>query len=174
MRKKRKIGLIIGVIATVILLVIGVSLITRVSKLETTKTVGNTLLDYTVGKLDDSTGKAMTTAARDEFEDDGGLYEGYMSVKQFVNADGLKCKLAEKATIEYKVYYFDDHYHLLGATNWLSVDYTAADNVTSATAAAKYAKVEITPTSDADGVISTTEISKYAKMLTVTYNKFDE
>jgi|GEM_PF-1930888 len=166
MRRKSKWAIIISVIVAVIVLLGGIAVFGRLDQVETTKTVGS-FGTYEVGKLDSSTGKGMTKSAIEDCDD----YESYMHLREYINADGLKVKLADNATIEYKVYLFDDHYQLLGSTSWLDEDYTFAGHVTSATADAKYAMVEVIPTADPDGIISLTEITKYAKMLTVTYSK---
>lgn len=166
MRKKSSIALIISVIVGVVVIAGGIALATRISKLETTKTVG-TFNTYEVGKLDQETGKGMTKSAKEECDD----YEAYMHLKSYINADGLKVKVAEKATVEYRIYFYDDHYELVLATDWLDEDFSVADYSSSETTGIKYAQIEITPTADPDGIISSSEISTYAKMLTVTYNK---
>ena len=163
MRVSRSKGWIVGAIAAILAVVVVVSLVTRIDKLETTKTVGS-FMTYEVGKLDQETGKGMTKSAIEDCED----YDGYMHLKSYINADGLKCELAEKATIEYKVYFFDDHYAAIDNSDWLSVDYNYAE---SGITGAKYAMVEIRPTADPDGAISSSEMTGYAKQLTVTYNK---
>ena len=91
-----------------------------------------------------------------------------MHLKSYINADGLRVKLAEKAKVEYKVYFFDESYQPLDNTDWLAEDFNISDSNFSS---AKYAMVEVAPTADPDGIISNTEITTYAKMLTVTYNK---
>ena len=169
MRVRRK-WLVWVVIALVVLVVAGGAFImSRVNKLETTKTVG-TLLAYDVGKLDQTTGKGMGKTAIEECDD----YEGYMHLKEYINADGLKVKLAEKANVEFRVYFFNDRYQLVTSTDWLDEDFNAAEYPEYQGLGIKYAMVEVCPTADADGIITTTEISKYGKMLTIKYNKFDD
>ena len=169
---KRSRVLTIVIALAVILIAAGlIMLATQVNKLETTKTVSS-FMSYEVGKLNPSTGKddwtkAQRTAGTYPDTDD---YEAFMHLKEYINAEGLKCKLAEKAKITYNVYIFDEDYTLLASEVNIDEDYTFADNVVGA----KYAMVEITPYGDPDGKISSSEIAKYAGMLTVTYNKFDE
>lgn len=163
MRKKSSIALIISIVVGIIVIGSVIGIFARMDKLETTKTVG-TFMTYEVGKLDQETGKGMSKSAIEDCED----YDGYMHLKSYINADGLKVKLAEKAKVEYKVYFFDESYQPLDNTDWLAEDFNISDSNFSS---AKYAMVEVAPTADPDGIISSTEITTYAKMLTVTYNK---
>ena len=162
MRKKSSIALIISIVVGIIVIGSVIGLSARMDKLDTTKTVG-TFMTYEVGKLDQETGKGMSKSAIEDCED----YDGYMHLKSYINADGLTVKLAEKAKVEYKVYYFDESYQPVSNTGWLTEDYTAI----SVSSDIKYAMVEVAPTADPDGIISNIEITTYAKMLTVTYNK---
>ena len=163
--------MIIAFVAVILAVVVVVALIARVNKIDNTQTVG-AYFTYEIGKLNDETGKGMTAAQKEGFEEDGGIFIGYMHLKNYINAKDLKCELAEKATIEYKVYLFDEHYTLVNATEFLDDDFDFADlaNESSYTGV-KYAMIEITPTADPDGVISTLEVTNYAKMLNVTYSK---
>ena len=164
MRIGKKTGFIVAAVAIVLAAVVIFSVFARLDKLETTKTVGS-FNTYEVGKLDQETGKGLTKSAIEDCDD----YDGFMHLKSYINADGLKCKLVEKATIEYKVYFFDDHYNAVVNSDWLTDDFNVADY--SSYTDIKYAMIEITPTADPDGIISNSEISGYAKQLTVTYNK---
>lgn len=165
MRKKSSLALLISIIVGIIVVAAAVGIFARMDKLETTKTVG-TFMTYEVGKLDQETGKGMSKSAIEDCED----YDGYMHLKSYINADGLKVKLAEKAKVEYKVYFFDENYNaVVNTEEFLSVDFDVSDY--SGYPGVKYAMVEVRPTADPDGIISNTEITTYAKMLTVTYNK---
>lgn len=165
MRLKRKTRLIIGIIAAVLVVGAFVSIIFKIDKLETTKTVG-TFLTYEVGKLNDTTGKGYKKADIENVDD----YEEWMHLKEYINADGLKCELAEDAKIIYQVNFYDENYVFLGKVD-CTTDYDFSKNTVESLTSAKFALIEISPTADPDGVISATELSKYAKMLTVTYNK---
>lgn len=166
--RKRRTAIIIGFIVAVLAAVAIVSLVTRVDKLETTKTVGNTFMAYEVGKLNDS-GRSYKQSEIEDVDD----YYLWMHTKEYVNPDGLKCKLADKAKIKYQIHFFDENYDFI-KTVVCTTDYVFADNTDNALNSAKFAIVEIQPTADADQKISANEITKYAKMLTVTYNKFED
>ena len=168
MRKKSSIALIISIVVCVLLVVGGITIFSRLDKVETTKTVG-TFMTYEVGKLDSTTGKGMGKSAIEECDD----YQSYMHLRTYINPDGLKVKVNDNATVQYKIYFYDEHYALVSSTNWLDSDFKIAD-YQDYDSTFKYALVEVTPTSDPDGVISGTEITKYAGMLTISYNKFDE
>ena len=164
-KQKSTFWTVIGVTLAVLAIVAIVSLATRVNKLETTKTVGS-FMTYDIGKLDDTTGKPYKKADIDDVED----YDEWIHLKEYINADGLKCKLAENAKIAYQVNFYDEDYEFLGKVD-CTTDYDISKETNPVLASAKYVIIEITPTSDPDGVVSTFEIMKYAKMLEVTYNK---
>ena len=134
-----------------------INLFKRVDTLETTNKVSWT--QYARGLLDDDTGKLP----RDSEEID---YSG-IHLKNYINADGLKCELEKDATIKYQINYFNEDYEFISVSERLSTDYDGTDNPANA----KFALIEIMPTADADGVVSSLEIMGYAKQLTVTYNK---
>ena len=113
---------------------------------------------YSIGIIDDATGKPPAD------QESIGIY-----TKNYLPVNGLKCQMATGATVRYQVNFYDaDH-------NYLGVKTYTTDYITLPTESvyqdAKYAKIEIFPTADEDGVVTTFEVSKYAKMLTVTYNK---
>ena len=168
--KANKLAIIISIIATIVVVAGAIAVFARLDKIDTTRTVG-TYFSYEVGKLDQTTGKAIKNS--DDVDD----YKQYMHLKSYINADGLKCKIAEKATIEYKVYLFNENYQLVKATGWKSEDFSVTelnDDSTVDVAEFKYAIVEIKAVGDPDDTISTSEINKYAKMLTVTYTEANE
>ena len=134
-----------------------VNLFKRVDTLETTNKVSWT--QYARGLLDDTTGKLPRDA---EDIDYSGIH-----LKNYISADGLKCKLDNDATIKYQINYFNEDYEFISVTERLSTDYDGSDNPANA----KFALIEIMPTADADGVVSSLEIMPYARQLTVMYNK---
>lgn len=148
-KKKNKILWIIS-FALIAILAIGlITTISRVNRNETTNTLGGNSLTYSVHMLDDK----------------GEVVQGTSSIttKSFYKADGLKCEIKEKATIEYKVFFYDEDLEFISATDTLTEDFdTVEEN-------AKYFKIMITPTNDAE--VSFFEISTYGSQLIVTFNK---
>lgn len=158
LRKKRNVILTAILVVVIALGAVGIiSLFKRVDTLETTEKVSWT--QYARGLLDDETGKLPTNSEDID-------YSG-IRLKNYINADGLKCELAKDAKIKYQINYFDENHDFISVTSRLSEDYDGTNNPEGAV----YALIEIIPTADADGVVSTLEISSYAKQLTVTYNK---
>ena len=133
-----------------------VSLFKKVDNLEPTKTVSSSA--YTRGLLDDTTGKLP----RDSEDVD---YSG-IHMKNYINADGLTCTIAEKAKIRYEINFFDEDYHFISVSK-KTTDYDGTENPENA----KFALIEIVPTAEPDGIVSSSEVNGYAKLLTVTYNK---
>lgn len=160
MKKK---GIILGLAGVVLIGGVGLSLLKRVDKLETTKTVGS-YFTYELGKLNDATGRGYK---KNQIEDVDDYYE-WMHLNQYINAEGLKCELAEDAKIVYQINFYDEDYQFISVLN-KDEDYDSAE--TPIPEGAKFAIIEISPIADPDGEIQSQEITKYAKMLTVTYNK---
>ena len=141
--------------------ILGVSLIKRIGKLETTETVG-TLFTYEIGKLNDNTGRGYKKADIADVDD----YYAWMHLKNYINADGLTCELAENAKVRYQINFYDENYQFLEVAT-MTEDYDGSENPIGA----KFAIIEISPTAYPDGEIQSDEVIKYAKMLTVTYAK---
>lgn len=137
------IALLIGAVVTM-----GITL----NKQVTTKTLGTSA--YAIGTLDENGEYAKDTAT---------IY-----TKDFVTVDGLKIELAEKAEIQYKLYFYDENDKqektFISATEYLTANFdgTIPDN-------AKFVKIVIDPLNDAE--VSTFEIRGYATQLEVTYNR---
>lgn len=156
-RKKGNTLLIIFLVSVIALGACGfIHLFKRVDNLETTEKVNWT--QYSRGLLDDSTGKLPRES---EDIDYSGIH-----MKNYINADGLKCELAKDANIKYEINYFDEDHEFISVSKHL-VDYDGSNNPENA----RYALIEIVPTADSDGVVSSFEVMGYAKQLTVTYNK---
>ena len=134
--------------------VVGLSV--KVSKQETTKVLGASA--YSIGLLDDETGKAF------EEKDKGGL-----ATEKYYDVDGLKVEVAKNATIKYQVNYYDKDKAFL-AVQTLTDDFDSA-NIPSTASTAEYVKIEIIPTDDDDGEVSLLEKSGYVKQVTVTVAK---
>ena len=156
-RRKSNLVLTIVLVSVFVAIAFGMfSLFKRVDKLEPTKTVSSSA--YTRGLLDDETGKLP----RDSEDID---YSG-IHMKDYINADGLTCEIAEKAKIRYEINFFDEDYHFISVSK-KTTDYAGDENPEGAV----FALIEIIPTAEPDGIVSSNEVSKYAKLLTVTYNK---
>lgn len=125
----------------------------KIDKNEKTKTLGTNLFTYEIGLLD----------VEGEFE------EGTSSIcmKDFQDVDGLSIEIDDKATITYKLFFYDadKEYIAESVTSDLSSNYDSS--LTPETA--EYFKIMITPTNDAE--VSVFEINDYASQLTVTVNK---
>ena len=158
---KKTIVIIVSLVAVILIAVAGISIFTRLDKVETTKTVGS-FYTYEIGKLDDETGRAYKKNQIEDVED----YDQWIHLKSYVNADGIKCEIAEKAKIAYQINFYDEDYQFISVMD-LTSDYSGTANPEGA----KYAIIEIKPLADPDGVVSSSEVSTYAKLLTVTYNK---
>ena len=161
MSKKSIIITVICIVAAILVTVVCVSIFKRLDNVETKKTVG-TFSTYEIGKLDDETGRAYKKNQIEDVED----YDQWIHLKSYVNADGIKCEIAEKAKIAYQINFYDEDYQFISVMD-LTSDYSGTANPEGA----KYAIIEIKPLADPDGVVSNSEVSVYAKMLTVTYNK---
>lgn len=134
--------------------VVGLSV--KVSKQDTTKELGASA--YSIGLLDDETGKAYEEA------DKSGL-----ATKKYYDLDGLKVEVAKNATVKYQVNYYDEEKNFL-TVQTLTDDFDSA-NIPSAAATADFVKIEIIPLDDDDGEVGVFEKSGYVKQLTVTVAK---
>lgn len=99
---------------------------------------------------------------------DGSEVKGTTAIrtKNFVSVEGLECDLVSDASITYKIFYYDKDEEFISATDELSADYVASDNLPEG---AEYARVMITPENDPE--VSLTEVSTYARELTVSWDK---
>ena len=86
-------------------------------------------------------------------------------MKDYYSVDGLTIELKDKATVTYKLFFYDEDKEFIDMTSDLSLNY----NNSSIPTTAEYFRVMITPTNDAE--VSWNEISTYAGQLTVTVNK---
>lgn len=143
----------VGALFAVAALGVGIAANVRVSRSETTTTLGASA--FSVGLLDDSTGKRPTDV------DKSGL-----STDKYYNAKDLEIELAKNATIRYQVNFYDKDKEFLGVQTF-TADYTAPSMASTAT----FVKIEIIPTEDDDDVVSWTEKSGYVGQLTVTVVK---
>lgn len=123
----------------------------KIDRNEKTKTLGTNSFTYAIGLLD----------AEGEYE------QGTSSIytKDFTSVDGLTIEIKDKATITYKLFFYDSNKEFVDKTSDLSLNYDGS----SVPATAEYFKVMITPTNDAE--VSWNEIGTYASQLTVTVNK---
>ena len=80
-----------------------ISLFKKVDNLELTKTVSSSA--YARGLLDDNTGKLP--------QDSSDINYSGIRMKQFVNVDGLKCELVDKAKIKYAINFYDENYDFI-------------------------------------------------------------
>ena len=141
----------IAAIVAVAALAVGISSSLRVSEVETTKELGSGA--YSIGLLDDTTGKVPEKA------DESGL-----STDKFYKLDGLKVEVAKNATVKYQ----EDKKFLTVQT--LTYDYNS-ENLPAEAAGAKFVRIEIIPTDDDDNTVSWLEKSGYVEQLTVTVLK---
>ena len=149
MGKKAK-GLLIG-IGAVVAVAFTIGTTVRLNKLDKTDEVSATF-GYEQGLLGaDGSETKGTTAIR---------------TKKFVSVEGLTCDLVSEASITYKIFYYDKDEEFISATDELSADYVAGDNLPEG---AEYARVVITPVNDPE--VSLTEIATYARELTVSWEK---
>lgn len=149
-RKNRKILFCIVAVLLVALTGTVTVLAIQMNKQITTKSV-SALTDYDIGTLD-ANGKVIKSSEN--------IY-----TKDYINVDGLKVTIKEKADVQYKLYFYDaDKTFVSASTTWLTADFDG-----NVPANAKYARVLIDPTEDAE--VSALEVFGYANQLTVTYNK---
>ncbi len=123
----------------------------RIDKNEKTKTLGTNSFTYGIGLLDT------------EGEYKQGTSSIYM--KDYHSVDGLTIELKDKATVTYKLFFYDEDKEFIDVTSDLSLNYDSS----STPELAEYFKIMITPTNDAE--VSFFEIHEYASQLTVSVNK---
>lgn len=155
LQQHKRSDLVKWIIVTVVLvLLIGAVTVMGVTlnKQITTKTLGVTA--YAIGTLDDKGEYAKDTAT---------IY-----TKDFVTVDGLQIKIAEKADIQYKVYFYGENdkqeKEFISATEYLTADFNGAIPTN-----AKFVKIVIDPLNDAE--VSWLEIGGFVNQLEVTYNR---
>ena len=124
----------------------------------------------TIGKLNelDTTAEVSWTAYRVGALDEKGEFEETdiaIYTKDMLPVDGLACEIAEKAEIEYKVYFYNEDKDFLSASVMLTTDLIA----TEIPADAEYCRIVITPL-DGDEV-SIFDIRTLAADLAVSYNR---
>ena len=149
-RKNRK--LLFGIVAVLLVALTGTVMVLAIqmNKQITTKTVSS-LTDYDIGSLDVN-GRGIKSSEN--------IY-----TKDYINVDGLKVTIKEKADVQYKLYFYDaDKTFVSASSAWLTADFDG--NVPTN---AKYVRVVIDPIEDAE--VSVMEVFGYANQLTVTYNK---
>ena len=123
----------------------------KIDKNEKTRTLGTSSFTYSIGLLDS------------EGEYEQGTSSIYL--KDYYSVDGLTIELKDKATVTYKLFFYDADKEFVDMTSDLSLSYDS----TSTPATAEYFRIMITPTNDAE--VSFFEIDDYAKQLTVSINK---
>lgn len=118
----------------------------------TTKTLGASA--YAIGTLDEQGAFQKNTAT--------------ICTKDYVTVDGLKIEIAEKAEIQYKLFFYGENDKqektYISATEYLTANFdgTIPEN-------AKFVKIVIDPLNDTE--VSTLEVRGYANQLEVTYNR---
>lgn len=147
-KKQNKIWSI--VLAVVLIALIGAVTVIAVqlNKQVTTKTLPSTA--YSIGSLG-TDGKAISS-------------DEHIYTKDYVITDGLKVEIAEKAEIQYKLYFYDADKAFKSASEWLTADFAGAIPDDAA-----FVRIVIDPVDDAE--VSLLEIVGYANQLTVTFNK---
>ena len=100
---------------------------------------------------------------------DGGEVKGTTSIrtKDLITVDGLKCDLAEDASITYQLFWYDEEEVFISASEELTLDFDASTGTVPETA--EYVRIMITPVNDPE--VSITEIAGYAGELTVEYKR---
>lgn len=142
---------IITFVLIAMLLVAVIFAFVKIDKNEKTKTLGTNSFTYAIGLLD----------AEGEYEQ--GTSSIYM--KDYYSVNGLTVELKDKATVTYKLFFYDEDKEFIDMTSDLSLSYDSS----STPATAEYFRIMITPTNDAE--VSFFEIDDYAEQLTVSINK---
>jgi len=137
-----------------LILILSISLIfafVKINRNEDTKTLGSNSLTYSIGLLDE----------------EGEYVQGTSSIylKDFESVDGLTIDVEDKATVTYKLFFYNADKEFLESTEELSADFDSS----TLPEGAEYFKVMITPTNDAE--VSLFEISTYAGQLAISVNK---
>ncbi len=150
-KKRMNIKWIITFILIAMLTVALIFAFVKIEKNEKTKTLGTNSFTYAIGLLD----------AEGEYE------QGTSSIylKDFESVDGLTVEVKDKATVTYKLFFYDENKEFIDMTSDLSLNFDSS----STPETAEYFRIMITPTNDAE--VSFFEINDYAGQLTVSVNK---
>ena len=150
--KKMRIITIISFVMSVVMF--GAFLFGIFNKPSETTEIG--LLDWGIGSVDSTTGKAV---------------ESYKSIytKDLATVNGLEITVEDDATLTYKVIFYDEDKGFVSATEALDDDLDA----TSIPETAKYFRICVTPNQvDGEDVkVNAFSLNKYAKQLNVTFTK---
>ena len=144
---KLKLLNILKIVGICLLLASMVVIAVRLGKIDKTRELRST--SWSIGRIDDTTGKVDST-------DKSGLF-----TNTFLKVEELKVEVKENAKVTVQInFYTEDKTFIEDATD-----------LTSIPATAKYARIEIVPTEDNDGKVSIFERLGYIKQVTVTYTK---
>ncbi len=141
---------IIAIIAVCLLAVITFALVTRLSNDKKIETQTLSSLGYKIGGLDSTSGGETNSTAS-------------IVSKEYHEVENLDVELEADATVEYKIFYYDNHKDFVSCTSSLDDDFSGTIPST-----AKFFKIVITPTNDSE-VNNLIEVRKYANMVVVTY-----
>lgn len=147
-RKKNKVWHVVLAVVLVALISAVAVLAVQMNKQITTKTLSSAA--YSVGSLGED-GRAINS-------------DEHIYTKDYVTTDGLKVELAEKADIQYKLYFYGEDKAFKSASDWLTADFNG-----SIPEGAAFVRIVIDPIDDAE--VSLFEIVGYANQLTVTFNR---
>ena len=144
---KLKLLNILKIVGICLLLASMVVIAVRLGKIDKTRELRST--SWSIGRIDDTTGKVDSTDKSDLF------------TNTFLKVEDLKVEVKENAKVTVQInFYTEDKTFIEDATD-----------LTSIPATAKYARIEIVPTEDNDGKVSIFERLGYIKQVTVTYTK---
>ena len=144
---KLKLLNILKIVGICLLLASMVVIAVRLGKIDKTRELRST--SWSIGRIDDTTGKVDST-------DKSGLF-----TNTFLKVEDLKVEVKENAKVTVQInFYTEDKTFIEDATD-----------LTSIPATAKYARIEIVPTEDNDGKVFIFERLGYIKQVTVTYTK---
>lgn len=154
-RKGRRIATIaIGAIA-VTGCIAGCVALGKVNKDDKTKTL--TAFNFTVGKLDDTTGKVVSGNKSQLF------------TEKYYDLENLVIKYDKNAEVKVDLNYYDEDKEFL-AHEVLDVDYDPSD-IPAAATNAEFVRIEIIPLEDADGEVKLFERVGYVSQVTIKVNK---
>lgn len=136
-----------------------IGIFVRLDKNETTKNLSASA--YSIGLLDDDTGKRPTDSAD--------LNKSGISTDSYYLLDGLEITVKEKANVKYQVNYYDADKNFLGVENYTE-DFVK-ESIPATYATAKYVRVEIVNMDDNDDTVGILEKASVAGLLTVTVKK---
>ena len=150
-QKKGIVGVVIAVLS-VIAVALSAGALVKVSRLESTKEIGNGAFQVAAvaedGKIDKESDEHITS--------------------DLIKADGLKIELSEDAKISYEIHWYDENKVWKSSTGTQTGDFDG-----DVPEGIEYARIEITPVdgADDDGTISWFEMLKFVGQMTVTVNK---